>query len=75
MGTVIKKKFGKHIHTGKIAQYDPKEELYWIDYEDGDHEEMTYRQVQVFKCADKPDHPRHQFTRSALSNLATRRIR
>jgi hypothetical protein len=73
MGTVIKKKFGKHIHTGKITRYDPKEELYWIEYEDGDHEEMTYRQVQIYKRTDKPDRPRNRFTRTALTKLATRK--
>jgi hypothetical protein len=49
-GTKIKKKFGKNIYTGTVTAYDKTAQLYYVEYSDGDSEEMTAKEVQKYKC-------------------------
>jgi hypothetical protein len=49
-GTKIKKKFGKNIFTDTVTAYDDKAKLYYVDYADGNSEEMTAKEVQQYKC-------------------------
>jgi small nuclear ribonucleoprotein (snRNP)-like protein len=49
-GTNIKKKFGKNIYKGKVTKYDNHSKLYYVEYSDGDSEEMTAKEVQKYKC-------------------------
>ena len=44
-GTIVRKKFGNRIHRGEIKRYDKERKYYWIDYDNGDSEEMDHRQV------------------------------
>ena len=50
VGTIVMKKFGKGrlraIHCGKVKRYDEDRKYYWIDYDNGDLEEMTHKQVK-----------------------------
>ena len=56
IGSIVRKKFGKSIHRGEITKYDNERKFYWIDYDNGDSEEMTHRQVDRYKCLDlQPD--------------------
>ena len=54
---MVKKKFGNHNHRGTVSRYDDENELYWIDHDNGDSEEMSWKQVQKYKCNDQ-DHDR-----------------
>ena len=67
-GTVVQKKFGKHIYRGTITGFVDDEEIYYIDYEDGDYQTMTHQEVKKHKCDNTVDKPRTRFTRSALNN-------
>jgi hypothetical protein len=49
-GTKIKKKFGKNIFTGTVTAYNSKAQLYYVEYSDGDSEEMIAKEVQQYKC-------------------------
>jgi hypothetical protein len=48
-GTQVKKKFGKHNFTGTTTKYDNGAKLYFIEYSDGDCEEMTQTEVNKYK--------------------------
>ena len=64
--TMVKKKFGNHNHRGTVSRYDDDNELYWIDYDNSDSEEMSRKQVQKYKCNDQ-DHDRiPRFTRNKV---------
>merc|ERR1711884_210352 len=54
-GTIIRKKIGRTIQRGTVTRYDENIKYYWIDYENGDSEEMRHRYVEKYKCNDKPD--------------------
>merc|ERR1712214_178175 len=54
-GTIIRKKIGRAIQRGTVTRYDENRKYYWIDYENGDSEEMRHRYVEKYKCNDKPD--------------------
>jgi hypothetical protein len=53
-GTQVKKKFCKHIFTGTITKYDSNAKLYFIEYSDGDCEEMTQREVNKYEDTANP---------------------
>ena len=36
INTMVRKKFGNHTHRGTVSRYDDDNELYWIDYDNGD---------------------------------------
>ena len=42
-GTIVMKKFGKGIHRGEVKRYDEDRKYYWIDYDNGNSEEMTQK--------------------------------
>jgi hypothetical protein len=44
--TQVKKKFGRYVFTGTVTNYDKHANLYFIEYTDGDCEEMTRHAVQ-----------------------------
>ena len=69
---IIKKNFRGNLHTGTVTIYNNKHELCWIDYEDGDNEELYHKQVTQFKCTNSLDRARTRFTRSALANFVTK---
>ena len=48
--TQVKKKFGRHVFTGTVTKYDQKANLYFIEYTDGDCEEMTEKNIQKYQC-------------------------
>ena len=48
--TTIQKKFNRFNHIGKIIKYDKENEWYTIEYQDGDWEEMSPREVSKYKC-------------------------
>eukprot|EP00978_Attheya_sp_CCMP212_P026018 scaffold84797_cov47-Attheya_sp.AAC.2 len=48
--TQVKKKFGRHVFTGTVTKYDQKANLYFIEYTDGDCEEMTKKNIQTYQC-------------------------
>ena len=50
---MVRKKFGNHNYRGTVSRYDDENELYWIDYDNGDSEEMSWKQVQKYKCNDQ----------------------
>ena len=65
VGTIVSKKFGKGIHRGTVTKYtEDRQWPYWIDYDNGDSEEMTHKQVKRYKCIDA-DHVK-RFTRTSL---------
>ena len=73
---MVRKKFGNHNHRGTVGRYDDENELYWIEYDNGNSEEMIWKQVQNYKCNDQ-DHDRiPRFTgkkvrpRRSTANLA-----
>ena len=45
VGTVISKEFDGKPFRGKVIEYDAKEKLYKVQYEDGDEEEMDHEEV------------------------------
>ena len=49
IGTVIRKKIGGVLQRGTVTRYDDDREYYWIDYENGDSEEMRHRYVSKYK--------------------------
>ena len=67
-GTIVLKKFGKHIYRGTITGFVDDEEIYYVDYEDGDYQKMTHQEVKKYKCDNTVDKPRTRFTISALNN-------
>ena len=54
IGTVIIKKIGQTLQQGTVTRYNEDREYYWIDYENGDSEEMTHQSVTKYKCKE-PD--------------------
>ena len=48
IGTIIRKNFKGKLHTGTVTRYDDEHKLYWIDYEDGDSEELSHKKVDQF---------------------------
>ena len=56
LGTIVRKKIGKIIQKGTINRYNKEWEYYWIDYKNGNSEEMTWSQVNSYKFQDQePD--------------------
>ena len=53
INTMVRKQFGNHNHRGTVSRYDYENELYWIDYDNGDSEEMSWKQVHNYKCNDQ----------------------
>ena len=41
--------------TITVSKYDDGNEIYWIDYDNGDSEEISWKQVQKYQCNDQ-DH-------------------
>ena len=72
IGTNIRKNFKGKLYTGTVTRYNDEHKLYWIDYEDGDSEELYQKKVDQYKCTKSPDHARTRFTRSALANFITK---
>ena len=66
-GTIIMKKFGKGIHRGEVKRYDKDRKYYWIDYNNGDSEEMTQKQLKQFKYIDKDSDLVKRLTRSSIN--------
>ena len=60
------KKFGNHKHRGTVSRYDDENELYWIDYDNGDSKEMSWKQVQKYKCNDQYHDRIPRFTRNKV---------
>ena len=54
IGTVVRKKIGWALQWGTVARYDEDREYYWIDYKNGNSEEMTHQFVIKYKCV-KPN--------------------
>ena len=48
-GTTIRKLFGKYVHTGTVIAYNTANRYYFIEYDDGDTEEMTRTEVDKYK--------------------------
>jgi hypothetical protein len=46
--TQVKKKFGRHVFTSTVTKYNQKSNLYFIEYTDGDCEEMTEKNIQKY---------------------------
>ena len=63
---MVRKKFGNHNQRGTISRYDDENELYWIDYDNGDSEEMSWKQVQKYKCNDQDNDRIPRFTRNKV---------
>ena len=38
INTIVRNKFGNHNHRGTVSRYDDENELYCIDYDNGDSE-------------------------------------
>ena len=62
-GTIIRKKIGQAIQRGTVTRYDENRKYYWIDYENGDSEEMRHKYVEKYKCNDEPDIVRRKSNR------------
>ena len=50
--TVIRKKIGQTLQRGTVTRYDEDIEYYWINYENGDSEEMRHIYVTKYKCTE-----------------------
>ena len=61
---MVSKKLGNHNHRATIIRYDDENELYWIDYDNGDSEEMIWKRVQKYKCHDQDHDIIPRFTRN-----------
>ena len=72
IGTIIRKNFKGKLYTGTVTRYNEEHKLYWIDYEDGNSEELYHKKVDQYKCTTSPDQARTRFTRSALANFITK---
>ena len=46
INTMFRNKFGNHNHRGTVSRYDDDNELYWIDYDNGDSEQMIWKKDQ-----------------------------
>ena len=54
IGTVTWKKIGQALQQGTVTRYNEDREYYWINYKNGDSEEMTHWFVTKYKCV-KPN--------------------
>ena len=50
IGTTIQKRFKQHNHVGKVIRFDDTNNWYTIEYQDGDWEEMSPKEVKQYKC-------------------------
>ena len=66
IGTIVRKKFGNGIYYGKVKRYDKEQKYYWIDYDNGDSEEMTHKMVKKYKYNDIDPDKIKRFTRSSI---------
>ena len=65
--TLIRKIIQGRSYLGQVSQYNPKIDLYWIDYENGEYEELDYDSVAAYKCSDRGHDRLPRFTRSSLN--------
>ena len=72
IGTIIRRNFKGKLYTGTVTRYDEEHKLYWIDYKDGDSEELYHKKVDQYKCTKSPDRAGTRFMRSALANFITK---
>ena len=72
IGTIIRRNIKGKLYTGTVTRYDEEHKLYWIDYEDGDSEELYHKKVDQYKCTKSPDRAGTRFMRSALANFITK---
>jgi hypothetical protein len=56
IGTQVKKKFGRHMYNGTVTSYDASTNFYYIQYADGDNEEMTEAEVNKYKHTTRMHH-------------------
>lgn len=68
VGTQVCKTFSGKTYRGQITRYDNNNELYWIDYKDGDHEELDWEQVEKYKNTALNPEIIKRFTRSNLKS-------
>ena len=67
-GTIILRKFGGKIHKGEVKRYNEERKFpYWIDYDDGDSEELNHKQVTRYKSIDTAMDPIKRITRSSAN--------
>lgn len=66
IGKIVMKKFEKGNHRGKAKRYDNDRKYYWIDYNNGDSEKMSQKQLKQFKCIDNEPDIVKRFTRSSF---------
>ena len=52
IGTKIQRNFGNEMHTRIVKSYDTDQKYYWIEYDNGDSEELKHKKVQKYKCDD-----------------------
>ena len=50
IGTTVRKKFNQFTHIERIIKYDEDQEWYTIEYQDGNWEEMSTKEVLKYKC-------------------------
>ena len=65
IGTILLRKFGGRIHRGKITKYDEARKYYWINYDNGDLEELNHKQTSKFKSDDTNTDPIRRITRNS----------
>ena len=63
---MVRKKFGNRNHRGTVSRYEDDNELYWIDYDNGNSEEISWKQVQKYKCNDQYHDIIPKFTRNKV---------
>ena len=51
-GTTIRRHIENKVHIGTVRRYDADRKYYWIEYYDGDSEELSHRWVEKYKCSD-----------------------
>ena len=47
VGQTVCKFFEEKLFTGKIVSFDPRKKWYKVLYEDGDEEELNFRELRV----------------------------
>ena len=53
VGRVLLRKFSGHIHQEKVTKYDEDRKYYWIEYDNGDSEELSHKKICKYKSWDQ----------------------
>ena len=76
IGTVIMKRDNNTVRRGEVTHYYKDEKLYFIVYENGENEKISFQQLDRYRCTDTDRDTSKRITRLSTrlqrANLATK---